>query len=268
MDYLVRDGSSFALEAVTGGEDWVDIIFPTQTDLGGGVASYYTHHLTTAFAKVEIKSLTATAAPEFPIDATPSERLRIIQEHEWVNGTRYELEIGIHKDGMSDPVPIFRASCMRQLGAPFYTINLMAGLGSAGDFIIGETDKLTARVVSAGYGSPQSQDSVIIYGCEVREAWKLPDVINTVSQTNTQTITLATGELFSLPARYNRKGLKIATWTNDSFVQVTESTTISDPGFPLLGTGSYYEMNSSRMWTGSVFITAMNDSTITLQEDW
>lgn len=268
MDYLVRDGSAFVAETVTTDESWVDIIFPTATDLGGGVAAYFTHHLTTAFAKIEITSLDATPAPEFPIDATPSERLRIIQEHEWQHSKRFELEIGLKHDGMTEPLTIFRASAMRQLGAPFYTVNLMAGLGAAGDFIIGENDTLAARVIGAGFGSPSSNDSVVVYGCEVREAWKLPNPINVISETESNSITLLTGEVHTIPPRYNRKGLKIVTWSETSLVQITESTTMTDPGVPLLGLGSSYEMNATRMWTGHIFVTAMQDSTITVQEDW
>ena len=260
MQGIIRKNKTIISEFGAGDTDWKILIEPEATQLNSDVAAYFSSHIVSLFARVNLKSVTAVSIPEIPPDASELERLAIVKEYEW-GGPRFHLEYGI-KEGGADWIPIWETALLNQAGSPGYTINCMNVLGASGDFILGETAQLGARIINAGWGDLAGADKVVVYGGAIQEAWQIPSLLNIVNQAQETRLILAAGQTHIIPANPHRRGLLISNWEPGE-VSISEGGL---SGFPLIGQGAAYEITSSRLWRGEIVVTAITDSEIEIVE--
>ena len=265
MQGIIRKNHTILRRFSGGDTGWSDLIQPQLTSLNGDVAAYFSSAVVSLFCKARIKSLAAVELPDIPPDASEVERLAIIKNYEW-ESPRVHLQIGL-KEEETEYIPIWEAALLNQSGSPSYTLNCMNVLGASGDFVLGDTVSLGARIVDIGWGSLTPQDEVVLYGGAIQEAWQLPPIINVANQVQSERIGLDEGETHEIEANPGRKGLLISCWTEGGIAAISEGyLEPSLSGFPLVGFGAAYELNSSRLWRGKLYIEAVTAIEIEITE--
>jgi hypothetical protein len=125
---------------------------------------------------------------------------------------------------------------------------------------------LGVRALDVGWGGLSGNDTVVLYGGAIQEAWQLPPVVNVANQISRERVALVAGGDHVIEANPGRKGLVIAAWTN-GVASISEGyPEYGLTGFPLIGMGSAYELNSTRLWRGSIVIECVEDIEIEIVE--
>lgn len=246
-------------------QGWLALVEPSATNINGDIAAYFSTSILSLFAKIRLKGITASSLPDIPPDASEIERLTIVKSYEWEN-PRVHLQFGMKGENDTEWTPIWEAAMLNQTGVPFYTLNCMNVLGSSGDFIVGDTVSLGVRALDVGWGGLTGNDHVTLYGGAIQEAWQLPPVINVANQISRERVSLVAGNDHVIEANPGRKGLVIAAWSN-GVASISEGyPEYGLTGFPLMGQGSAYELNSTRLWRGSILIECVEDIEIEITE--